>query len=299
MIFKGNLNALLRIFVGLVFLVSAISKLISIDSFEIYVYSFGILKLNSAFLLTRFIISIELFTGVLLITGIYSRAAIPASVAMLSVFSGFIIFLFLTRNNEHCHCFGEIEMSHTSSLIKNLILIVLLLLSYHKPAGKFKYDRLILIISFIFSICTPVIVSPPDSFFYHRYSKGVTFNNDILSEYLKENSQYSKGKKILCFLGTQCRFCKLTARKITVIAKKTNDSEVINFVFAGSQTYIDNFFSETNSTIFPYTILPPNRFLKITNGSMPLIILLENGNIKGKYGYRDLNEDELTEFIRN
>ena len=32
---------------------------------------------------------------------------------------------------------------------------------------------------------------------------------------------------------------------------------------------------------------------------MPLIILLENGNIIGKYGYRDLNQDDLTEFIRN
>jgi thiol-disulfide isomerase/thioredoxin len=103
---------------------------------------------------------------------------------------------------------------------------------------------------------------------------------------------------MLCFFSTGCRFCKLAARKISVIAKKADDDEVVNYVFAGAEVSVDKFFKETNSTVFQYSFLPPNRFLKITNGVMPLIILLQDGKVKGKYGYRDIREDELIRFLK-
>jgi uncharacterized membrane protein YphA (DoxX/SURF4 family) len=299
MIYKNKLNSVLRVFVGLVFLFSAISKLISIDSFEIYVYSFGILKLYLASFLTRFIISFELFIGIMLVTGKNTKITIFASIIMLTVFSAFILFLFVTRNNEQCHCFGEIEISHGSSLLKNILLIALLVLAYRSHGNKRRFDKLIIVSSFILSLSLPFIVSPPDSLFYNWYSKSVTYNDAMLADYLKENNQFTYGKKMLCFLSTGCSFCKLAARKITVIAKKTNDTDVVNYIFAGSQVSVDKFFRETNSTAFQYTFLPPTRFLKITNGEMPLIILLEDGKVKGKYGYRDINEYEIIRFLKN
>jgi uncharacterized membrane protein YphA (DoxX/SURF4 family) len=297
MISKNQLFSILRIFVGSVFLVSAISKLISIDSFEIYVYSFGILNLDQAFLLSRFIISIELFLGILLISGKYTRIAVFTSIAMLGVFSAFIIFLILTKNKEHCHCFGEIELSHISSLIKNIFIIALLLISYKRVDGKFKYDKLILISISVISLTIPLVISPPDSFFYNMYAKDVTYNDIVLSEYLKENKQFNEGKKILCFFSPGCGFCKLAARKVLIMAKKTNNPAVFNIVFAGSQASVDKFFKETDSDIFKYSFLPPNRFLKITNGEMPLILLLDGGKVQSKYAYRDINEKEIIRFI--
>ncbi len=216
---------------------------------------------------------------------------------MLLVFSAFILFLFFTGNDEHCHCFGEIEMSHTLSLLKNIFLLALLVISYQGHSSKFRYDKLVLMAIAVFSVLIPLIITPPDSFFYSKYSKNINYNEFMLAEFLKENDQYTKGKKMLCFFSTGCRFCKLAARKISVIAKKANDAEVVSFVFAGAEVSADMFFEETNSTIFQYSFLSPNRFLKITNGEMPLIILLEDGNIKGRYGYRDIREDELIRFI--
>lgn len=297
MIIKGKLKSIIRIFVGVAFLVSAIMKLISIDSFEIYLYGFGIIKLEYAFALARFIISLEVLTGIVLIIGIYMRMTISFAIAMLLVFSAFILFLFFSRNDEHCHCFGEIEMSHTLSLLKNIFLLALLVLSYQGHSSKFRYDKLVLMTIAVFSVLIPLIITPPDSFFYNKYSKNINYNEFMLAEFLKENDQYTKGKKMLCFFSTGCRFCKLAARKISVIAKKANDAEVVSFVFAGAEVSADMFFEETNSTIFQYSFLSPNRFLKITNGEMPLIILLEDGNIKGRYGYRDIREDELIRFI--
>lgn len=299
MLLNNSLKFIINIIIALVFLVGAISKLISIDSFEIYVYSFGILKLDYVFFLARLIISLELIIGILLIVGKYTRFAMVASIAMLSAFCTFIFFLILTRNSEHCHCFGDIEMSHTTSLFKNILLIALLLVSYKRNCNKFKYDKLVFLIIVIFSVSLPLIVSPPDSLFYTKYSKSVAYNDFMLSEYLKENSQYTQGRKMICFFSTECRFCKLAAKKILVIAKKANNTEAVNFVFSGSQDSVDKFLIETKATIFKYTFIPPNRFLKITNGEMPLIILLEDGNVKGKYGYRNINEHEIMGFMRS
>jgi thiol-disulfide isomerase/thioredoxin len=144
-----------------------------------------------------------------------------------------------------------------------------------------------------------LIISPPDSFFYNKYSESVNYNDILLKQYLDENNQYTKGKKILCFYGTGCRFCKLATQKMTVIANKLNNKDVINCVFFGSENSVDDFFKETNSIVFQYSFLAPDKFLRITNGEMPLLILLDDGEVKGKYGYRNINENEMIRFIRN
>lgn len=298
MITKGHLPTIFRIFTGIVFLVSAILKLLSIDSFEIYLYGFGILKLGHAFLLARLIISLEMLTGILLIAGIYLRMTVTVAIAMLLVFSAFILILIFTRNQEDCHCFGEIKMSHTLSLIKNITLAALLLPASKSQFFKFKNNGLGLIAVAAFSVLLPLIVSPPDSFFYSRYSKNISYDEFMLDEFLKENDQFTNGRKMLCFFSTGCSFCKLAARKISVITNKANNPEVVSYVFAGAEGSVDKFFEETGSTVFPYSFIPPNRFLKITNGVMPLIILLEDGNVKSKYGYRDIREEELIRFMK-
>ena len=103
----------------------------------------------------------------------------------------------------------------------------------------------------------------------------------------------------MCFFGTDCRFCKLATQKMTVIANKLNNKDVVNCVFWGSEHSVDTFFEEANSIIFKYSFLSTDKFLRITNGEMPLIILLDAGEVKGKYGYRNINENEIISFIRN
>ena len=284
--------------VGLILIISAIAKLVSIDSFEIYVYSFGLLNLNLAFFLARLIISFELLTGLLLIFGKYQKQVVLASVLMLLMFSAFIVSLILGGKNEHCHCFGETEMSHGFSLIKNGLLIVLLLYSKKSIVFRFRFDNIVLVSLLVLSISLPLTITPPDSFFYDKYSKSVSYNDSLLNEYLREQKDYQKGRKILCFFSTGCRFCKLAARKVTVMAKKAENADAVKYIFSGSESSIGRFFKETHSTVFQYSFLPPKRFLRITNGEMPLIVLLEDGVVKGRYGYRDMKDSEIINFIK-
>ena len=290
---------IIRILLGLVFVVSAITKLKSIDSFEIYIYSFGVLNLNSSFLFARFIISLELLIGALFFVGIYIRKTILISIVLLSVFTVFIVYLLFNKNSEHCHCFGDvIVLSNISSIIKNTILTFFLIIIYQKYDFKLKYRKLLFIASFIISISIPLIISPPDSMFYKNDYKNVNYNDAQLKKYIEENKQYTKGKHVLCFFGTGCKFCKLATRKISVIANKSNKDNFINCVFWGSKKSVDIFYKETNSIVFQYSIIPQSIFLKITNGQMPLIILLENGVLKGRYGYRSINENEIISFLK-
>ncbi|MBK9358412.1 MAG: DoxX family membrane protein [Bacteroidales bacterium] len=298
MLAENTLKSFIRIMVGLILIISAIAKLVSIDSFEIYVYSFGLLNLNLAFFLARLIISFELLTGLLLIFGKYQKQVVLASVLMLVMFSAFIVSLILGGKNEHCHCFGETEMSHGFSLIKNGLLIVLLLYSKKSIVFRFRFDNIVLVSLLVLSILLPFTITPPDSFFYDKYSKSVSYNDLLLNEYLREQKDYQKGRKILCFFSTGCRFCKLAARKVTVMAKKAENADAVKYIFSGSESSIGRFFKETHSTVFQYSFLPPKRFLRITNGEMPLIVLLEDGVVKGRYGYRDMKDSEIINFIK-
>lgn len=297
---KAKLKTILRLLIGLVFLASSIFKLISIDSFEIYIYGFGMFSLNFAFILARLIISSELLFGILLITGYCLRKVILASIFTLTVSSVFIVLLLFSDNGVYFHYFGELKgIAHEYLLAKNILLIIILSLIYDKRQIEIKYSKPIVILSLIFCISIPMIISPPDSLLFHKYSQSVSYNDILLKQYLEENNQHTKGKRILCFYGTSCRFCQLATQKMTVIANKSNSTDIINIVFFGSEHSVDHFFEETNSIKFQYSFLPPDKFLGITNGKMPIIILLEDGEVKGKFGYRNINENEIINFIRN
>ncbi len=307
-----NIYILLRIIIGAFFIGSAVTKLISIDSFEVFIYSLGLLNLDLSFLAARLVLSFELFTGILLITGIGLRVVIPATIALLTLFTAFIIWLMMFRSNSHCFCFGDIvKISNLWSVVKNIVLIMLLLVIARQPratkqyrmtrhhAISVRYSMLIIIAALVVSLALPVISSPPDTFYYKHYSKNVTYDQLMLQEFLDEHSELKDGKRIVCFFGTGCRFCSLAVQKITVIADKADKADAVSCVFWGKEESVQGFYEVTNSHDFPYHMLSPDIFLRITNGEMPLILLLQDGVTQEKFGYRSINEKQIIEFLSN
>ncbi len=287
-----------RILVGLAFIVSAIMKLNTIDSFEIYVYSLGFVDLNTSFILARLIISIELILGILLIIKIYLKEVILSTVSLLLLFIFYIAYLIFVGNGEHCHCFGDsLQMSHPVSILKNIVFIGLLVLSFPKEFSSIKFQKIILSLIILTGISIPLIVSPPDSFRIEQYSAKSTYNKEELNTYIS-NSDYNKGKHIICFFATKCRFCKLASKKIDVIVKQSANKNLYSTVFFGNDEDVDNFYSDTSTNKMPYKTISGNKFLKITNGKMPLIILLNNGKVVKNYGYRSIVDSEIIDFAK-
>ncbi len=82
-----------------------------------------------------------------------------------------------------------------------------------------------------------------------------------------------------------------------MIAKKLNVEESIKYLFFGNEVSIEAFWQETESTRFPYKIIPVKEFFEISGPQLPVIYLFENGEVQAKYGYRDINENEIKDFF--
>ncbi len=59
------------------------------------------------------------------------------------------------------------------------------------------------------------------------------------------------------------------------------------------------FFDETKTIPLHSIDLEMLRFLELTKGQMPLILLYNNGKIEQAFRYKDINEQEIINFINN
>ena len=293
---KIVISRILLIIVGIVFIISAIAKLLSIDSFEIYIYSFGFFNLNISFIIARLLIGFELVLGICLALSVFPKQMSYLAIASLVGFTCFLAYLLISKKEEHCHCFGNmIELSHTMSIIKNLILCGLLIPGILLPFKNIWYHKILVGIIFTAGLVTPFVYSTPDNLIKHE--SNASYQQVYLDEFLNENPHLTQGRKVVSFIGTGCKFCKLASRKLTVISNKANNFSDVFYVVWGTEETLNHFFEETHSYHFNNTLLPARIFIRITNGQMPLILLLENGKVIKKYDYRELNEKEIISFL--
>ena len=89
---KSFLFLFIRVLLGTIFILSAIFKLISIDTFELYIFSLKWFSFNVAAVLARLVISVELLLGILLITNIKYNIVWRTTVTLLTLFSLFLFY---------------------------------------------------------------------------------------------------------------------------------------------------------------------------------------------------------------
>lgn len=121
----------IRILLGLMFIVSAVMKLLSLDTFVIYVYSFKILSFALTEIATRLLIAFEMALGAMLILKIKYKWTWWISTGMMIAFTIFLVYVAIFRNDDNCHCFGDIiEVKPWVSILKNLGILGALALVY-------------------------------------------------------------------------------------------------------------------------------------------------------------------------
>ncbi len=293
-----RLAAIIKLFSAVVFIISAIMKLVSMDAFELYLYSFGIFSLDFTMIAARLLIAAELFLGSLLLLGIYSKFAVNTSIIMLFGFTGFITYLLIVNNHEHCHCFGDlVVLSHPLSIIKNLLLVGMLVIARKTSDWIIRFRTVILATLLITSIALVFIISPPDCLRRDYYKSKTTYNEQKLNEFIQDQNLQDK-KKVAFFFGASCHYCKLTAQKLAVFLDKAHNENNFMIVFMGdNETANQKFLQEYKLEKVNYTYLNPMDFLKITNGSLPLVFILDKGEVVETYGYRSLREKSVLDFV--
>ena len=197
---------ILRIGIGGMFVIAAILKLMSIDEFEIYIYSFNVLNFLLTSFVSRIIIAGEFILGLFLILKINYKFTWNATMIVLILFTLFLIYVAIFRNDTNCHCFGElVELSPVESIIKNVIAMILLSIdkwtnlkvqsstlkvqrsTFKVQRSKLKAQSSKLKVQSSLLIATSTllivfVVSPPDVIYNKIYSEEKEISSYVLQE---------------------------------------------------------------------------------------------------------------------
>lgn len=296
------MQAVARILVGLTFIVSGILKMISIYDFELYLFSFGVFSLDFYSLLARIIIGVEMALGVGYIANKYSKFFYQSILYVLIAFTLFLIYLSVVGRDENCHCFGElISLDPLMSILKNVILLFFLL--YAKGTEKYTIpvNKNIILRVCVLVATTPMVVNPPDKIWSLYYASS-TINEEAFNTFVTSNDSLKLGSsvKILCFYSTTCHYCKLASQKVSQIVENNGlDATKVLNVFWGEESTINGFYEETKATVTNYKMMDVMEFLTITEGSMPIIVLLKEGGDITVFDYRSIDERMIIENLSN
>ncbi len=324
----------LRIFLGLFFCVSAVLKLVSVDDFELYIFSFGFAAFDLCSLAARAVIIGELILGLGLISGWWHNFVNSVTALLLVGFSGFLIWRMAVGDEGSCHCFGNlVEMNPAQSLVKNAVALAALALAWSRPGELFaarhddtsddsvpeagepsrtraeRFSKWIYlhrgvvaaVISTVAAL-TILIINPPDCWFRWTRSESNELNVTEFKPYA-DSTGVSAGRKIVCFYSINCEHCRHCAAKMAGIIRRNNIPEESVFCFF-MQEYVDMsgpvslFFEKYGEDLqLPYHWIYPLRFIPLTNGSMPLVCLFDDGALIKEYDRLTIDEAAISEFI--
>lgn len=293
----------LKILLGLVFIVSAILKIVDMDRFEIYIYSYHFFSLNFSFLVARFAIILELVLGVGLISHTLHKLYWWGSIAMLAGYSLLLIYALILGRTDSCHCFGDfLQLDPKQSLIKNGVLMLLFLLIYKMESWKTSFRWLILILAVMASTIGVFVASPPDNYtsnYDPDHNLQTEFFGTMLDEEPLESLNLREGKQVVCFFSTGCDYCQMAARKLSLMQQFYGfPEEDITYLFVGNEESLAKFYEQSESAQYRDVVYPDvTRLLKAVDGNMPTIVFMENGEVVHEYGFRNMNEDEIKAFF--
>lgn len=310
------LHILLRVFLGIFFIISAYLKLFPSEMLELSIAETGIFSYVQSVYVARLLIGFEMFLGVMLISGAYRKLTWIANIATLAIFSVYLIWLVIYMPGiSDCGCMGlKIHISPMDSIYKNLALIVLCIgiwaLESRFPA-KWIGDKIpakwILVFAIVVSFSLPFILNPAsiNREALLKNTPVLTTKNDLSEEafltwHSNDTLQITDGKKLVCYFSPVCRFCRMTARKIMVFLNETPEPFPVYFLFAGnpeSREKLAPFYTETMSESIPTAIIEKDKFFSVSGPDLPVVFYMDGDSIIDRDNFRTLSEDRVLKFF--
>ena len=293
----------LKTLLGLLFIASAILKVLDMDKFEIYVYSYRFFSLNLSFLVARIAIILELVIGIGLVFNVFHKLMWWSGMAMLAGYTLLLGYALTLGRSDSCHCFGALlPFNPWQSILKNLLLMALFALAYKVKGRTFKGQWMAFACVAVASVATVFIVSPPDNFtqnYRPEKNLNVALFNKLLSQPPLDAFHLQEGKQVVCLLSTTCELCELAARKLSLMQQRYGfPSENITFVFMGNEEEIKPFFEHSESAEYRSVLYGDVRgFLSVNGGNFPTLAFLDHGTVVYEYGLRNMNEGKIREFF--
>lgn len=293
----------LKVLLGLVFIVSAILKVVDMDKFEIYIYSYHFFSLNFSFIVARMAIILELVLGIGLVSHTLHKLYWWGSMAMLLGYTLLLIYALYLGRTDSCHCFGDLlQLNPKQSLIKNGVLLLLFLPIYKMESWKTPFRWLILILVIMASSIGVFVASPPDTYtsnYDPDHNLQTELFNEMLDDVPLDSLNLREGKQVVCFFSTGCDYCQMAARKLSLMQQFYDfPAENITCLFVGNEEGVARFYEQSASAKYRDVLYPDvARLLKAVDGNLPTIVFLEDGEVAHEYGFRNMNEEEIKAFF--
>lgn len=290
--------------VGALFVYSAYTKLIPIESFEYTIAGHLHLPWYASAIAARLLVGLEASLGILIICHLYGRSKWVLKTALLLVvlLSGYLLYLWLSEgDNVNCGCFGDtIWMSPSSSLIKNgLLLVSIFILIVYGKRVKFGWSNAITLFLMMAISLTPFILfaipsQQPD------WLKKEGYRLDLATVHQpgsNTGTNLAKGKYIIAFLSPHCPHCLLAAYKMHIMKEEKPDLPF--FMVIAGKSDLTEFWIKTQAQNIPYTRLEGSRFLQLAGNSFPAIYFVNNGWVEGKTEYAYLTPEIIKNWLNN
>lgn len=301
--FKEIVPIALKVLLGLVFIVSAVLKIIDMDKFEIYVYSYHFFSLNFSFLVARAAIIVELVLGIGLVSNVLHKLMWWGSMAMLVGYTLLLLYALILGRTDNCHCFGDfLQFDPKQSIFKNIVLMGLFLLIYKAKEWNPRFRWVGLCAVALASSFAVFAISPPDNFtpaYDSEHNLQTELFADLLHDAPLDSLNLTDGKQVVCFFSTGCEYCQMAAQKLSLMQQYYGfPAENIAYVFMGNEEGIAKFYEKSQSAHYRdvlYADAP--KLLQTINGSFPTIVFLNDGAVVYEYGFRNMHEEEIKVFF--
>lgn len=294
---------------GVIFILSAAFKVISIDEFEIYIHSFGIFNFVVGTFLARVLISFEFLLGVGLILKLHYKKVWWFSLFIMVAFTLFLGYVALFRNgDENCHCFGTIvEVKPLASIFKNITIILLLFLVKNEEESMCRFRKWLIITSVLISMIVPFVCFPMDTIYNKIVSPIQDFNQTAFDQLLQDSSMQNvvieKEPRLYAFYLAGCKYCRLSMKKIDSFFEKNHiDKSKLVVVIVGLDNHVTQFKVETGSSEYSFYVFHNEQvpiIMKTTFGSFPTFAFVKDGKASKVMDYRGLDETEIVQFLNN
>lgn len=295
---------IIRLLIGAFFISTAVLKLLSLDHFEIYIYSFKLFGYAFSTFVARCVIAAELLLGSLLIARILYKPAWWCTMAMMLGFTGLLVYTALFRNDANCHCMGDfVQLNPAWSIVKNVVTIALLLCIRKEKEIRFRGKVWVTVALIVAALGVPFALFPMDAVYKNIDKKEMSWNPKqfdlLLQDSLVQPLSLDEGKRIIGFLSSECQYCQTSVMKIQNIFSNNNiDISNLHFFIMGNDRSVQYFKESTGTEEYAYSSINPYVELNITQGALPLYLFLQDGKVVKVLNLRMLDDKSVLSFFK-
>lgn len=273
------LSRVFSLFMGAIFIVSGVSKLMNVQNFIGYITS---LRIFDKFFFIGFLIPpFEIALGFFFILFLFSRKTALASIISLLIFTFVYLFGFFTSGLTDCGCFGSLALSKMPPaliVVRNAIFLILSGYIFFKPVPKparqnkhWPYYSVGLIVTIALVLSGISSLKP----FIHQSNNfvGQKVSETPFGQYVHTSPDSTY---IIYAYHTTCPYCLNTVENIKAYVRTHTVDRVIGLTI-GSQKDFNNFV-EVAQPNFSSRIIPKGDFEKFAP-SVPRVFFVKKNVI--------------------